>query len=237
MPRSATLLRIDPEVVESVLSVFKSVGEEIPYQDDLAIFIKSFEEFDQYYMGHILIDLVDEVMVKKRVGGEIRAEPQSVPRCEEVKFAYFPRISGSAEISHVTVVLGRETVARLLATVIERIVGRRAFLKVRFSFTPSNEAAIRNSFDDIVRIRGEDVVDAVISGISIKGSRIYQASPEYQKALSGEIKQIGVALGDEWFIVASSGRITTYKRLSDEEFIERVRQIITRFLRAGAVIL
>ncbi len=93
------------------------------------------------------------------------------------------------------------------------------------------------AFDDIVRIRGEDVVDAVISGISIKGSRLYQASLEYQKALSGEVKQIGVALNEDWFILTSSGRVTTYKKLSDEEFIERIHQIITRLLRAGAVIL
>ncbi len=193
------------------------------------MYVKMFEKVNQHFSGHILIDLEDEIKVKKRVGGEIKIELQRVTRCEEVKFAYFPKISWSTEIPHVIVVLGRESIARLLATAIERIVGHTAFLRVRFSFTPSNEAAIRNSFDDIVRIRGEDVVDAVISGISIKGSRLYQASSEYQKALSGEVKQIGVALSEDWFIVTSSGRVTTYKRLSDEEFIERVHQIVTRF--------
>uniref|UniRef100_A0A7C3YGH0 Uncharacterized protein n=1 Tax=Geoglobus ahangari TaxID=113653 RepID=A0A7C3YGH0_9EURY len=236
LPRSATLLRINPEAVEDVLRVFKNIGQEIPYLEDLAIFIKVFEKHNHYYLGYILVDLKDRIMVKKRVDGEIETKPQSVLRCEEIKFAYFPKISGSTEISHVTVVLGRENIARLLATVIEKVVGRTAFLRVRFSFTPSNEATIRNVFDDIVRIHGEDIVDAVISGISIKGSRLYMASPEYQKALTGEIKHIGVALRDEWFIVSSSGRVTTYKRLSDEEFIERIHQILMRFLGAGAVV-
>ncbi len=146
MPRSATLLRIDPEAVDEVLSVFKSVGQEIKYWDDLAIYVKMFENFDQYSLGLVLIDLEDEIKIKKRVDGEIKIEPQRITKCEEVKFAYFPKISGSAEIPHVTVILGRDRVARLLAAAIEKIVGRTAFLRVRFSFTPSNEAAIRNSF-------------------------------------------------------------------------------------------
>lgn len=237
MPRSATLLRINPEVVEKVVRIFESEGEEFPYEDDLALYVKKYEKKDRYALGHVIIDVEEEIPVRKRVNGEVKTELQRVLKCEEVTFACFPKISGSGEITHAVVVLGRERLAKLLSTVVEKIVGTTAYLSVRFAFTPSNENAIRNQFDDIVRIRGEDVVDAVISGITIKGARLYRASPEYQKALSGEVKYIGVALGDYWFIVNSSGRITTYKKLSDEEFIEKIEQIVSRLLRVGAVIL
>lgn len=238
MTRSATLLRIDPEVVSDVLEILNSEKREIPYSGNLAIFIKKVEKINSYSLVHGLIDVEVEIKVKKRSNGQIETEPQKLIKCEEFKLAYYPRITGgSSEIPHLVVVLGPKATVRVLGTAIEEIIRRRAFLRVQFYFTPSNETVIRNHFDDIVRITSEDILDAIIWGISLRGSRLYQAPSEYQKALSGKVKRIGVALNEDWFLIASSGEITTYKKLSDEEFIEKIYQIVVRLLNAGAVVL
>jgi len=236
LPRSATVLRIDSLVVDSVLKILKEENKEILYDEneELALFVKNYSVSDNYAIGHFLLDYKDIIYVRKRKNGGIITEPQEIKRCEEVKYAHFPKIKGSGELNHVIVVLGSARIAKLLSSVIEKIVRQRAFLRVRFIFTPNNEASIRNQFEDIVKIKGDDVLDAVVSGIAIRGSRLYD-SHEYQKAFTGEIKHIGITLGGNWFIVNSSGRITTYKKLSDDEFINQINSIILRLLGAGAV--
>ncbi|MEM3908080.1 MAG: hypothetical protein QXZ17_14680 [Nitrososphaerota archaeon] len=222
--------------MEEVLSVFKKVDSEIPYRDSLKIYIKKFERKDNYSFIKTLMDVKKEIKIKVREGGEIRINLNYVQSCEEINFAYFPRISGSSVLDHCVVVLGPEYMAKILADAIEKIVGQEAFLRVKFNFSASNEGKIRNFFDDIKRIKGENILDPYLRGLSIEGTMVYRTG-EYQKALTGEVKSLGLALGNDWFIVSSIGKITTYRRLSDEDFIEKIREVLIRLLRSGAVVL
>jgi len=182
-------LRIDPLVVDSVLNILKGKDEEITYDEDdhLALFVKSYKKEDKYALGCLLIDYKNTIYVRIRKNGEVKSEPKEIKECEEVRYFHFPEIKGSAELHHVVVVLGQEKVAKLLSTVIRRILGQNAFLRVRFLFTADREVDIRNQFDDIIRIKSEGILDAFITGMFIKGTRLYDAY-EYQKAFTGDIK-------------------------------------------------
>lgn len=236
MVRSATLLAVNPEVTDLVLNILKSENKELFYdkEKNLALYVKSYWTTNEYAMGQLLIDAEETIKIKIRKDGEISIEPRNIKSCEEIKYVHFPQIKGSDVIHHAIVVLDKVKMAKLLSMAVREIIGRVAFLRISFVFTPTNAINIRNQFDDIVKIRGEDILDAFISDISLKGTKLPDTH-EYQKILSGEIKYIGVSIGNEWFIVNSSGRIITYQKMSDEKFINYIKQIIQKLLTAGAV--
>lgn len=240
MPRSAIVRTIHPVMISDVLHLLRNIGKEHRYNGEEAIFIRECQPAnDGSFIGSTLIDVKETVLINRREGGEITREPQNVIRVVQVPYAYIPCIddpSTGNKIEHVILVLCDAWSATLFFDAINKVLkGKMPFTKLTFVFNSSNEAKIRNQFDDIIRIRGDDIVDVVVSGLAISGSRLYQ-SQEYQKVLSGEIKYIGVPMGDDtWYMLNSSGRITTYRAPSDSDFIRAIQEIIVKLICADAV--
>jgi hypothetical protein len=247
MPRSAIIRYINPNSVSVVLDLISKPGTETEYEEGLAIFVKGWRSIEnEGHEGIAYIDGKEEIVEKKRVGGEIERKKKEIPRVFEVNYAYFPQLrlnpnpspasSGAGNLDHVIVILSDAWTANLFMDAVSKALGvRLPFRRVEFRFTIDTESEIRNQFDDITKIRGDDIVDYVISGLAISGSRLYN-SQEYQKVLSGDIRYIGVAIGDNWFMINSSGRITTYRSLTDSDFLDATKTILKKMMAAGAVV-
>jgi hypothetical protein len=237
MPRTASLLRINPEIVNKVLDILTHVNEEITYDKDnnLAIYIKN-EGDNQYY---ILIDYIDEIRIDERNKDEIQTRTQQIKKCAGVQFFYYPTIKGNkTEINNIIIVLESDKKVKLLSTVIEKIINNYnyvPFQRVKFEITTNNENIIRNQFDDIIKISSEGIIDVAITDLTIKGTNIYNANPEYDKAFTGSIKGIGIKLDGKWYLISNLGKITTYNSLTDREFNDAIYRIIVNFLDANAI--
>lgn len=238
MPRSANIRRVNPEVASDVLNVLLSEGKEFKYDEDkgLAVFIKKVTDKGDHKNVDILIDYNALITRKVREGGEVKTWQETVPSVVSVRLALFSEVRGSGVIENVAVLLSSKSISRLLAYALERIVGKTALLRVKFDFSYTKQQDIVNQFDDIVRITSDDVDDARIIGLSLKGHSLY-GSYEFQKAFTGKVRYIGVRLGNEWFLVASDGRITTYRPLGDDVFIEKIILILRRLLAAQVVVI
>ena len=237
MPRSAHLYKIDPEVVKEVTSILLQEGKEYVYDEkkNLGLYTKSVTRGDGYYVAEILIDYTFLVSRKERKNGEIIVKREEVKSVDILKTVYIPKIKGSSEIDHIMITLSKQSLAKLLTYAIERITGRIALLKIQFDFSPSKQKNIINQFDDIVRITSDDVNDIRIIGLSLKGHSLY-AAQEFKKAFTGIVRYLGVRIGNEWFLLSREGRIITYKLLNDNDFIERIRDILRRLAHAHAII-
>lgn len=239
MPKSTTLAIISPDYIEDVLDVIKTEKNEREYKDGQTLFVKSAktelsDDNTEYIIGELFLDFVDEFTTYVREGEELKPKPQEIPRTAKITYAYFPQLRGSDELNHVLIIPSKQKLAKLLGHAINEIVGHTAILSVNFVFTSGNEGKIRNVFDDIVRIRGEDIMDAFLTDVSVGGTQLYD-SDEYGKAFTGEIRYIGVSINDFWFLVNRAGKITTYQMMDDADFIKYSKIIIKKMLSVGAV--
>ena len=194
MSRSVTLLFVKPELVARVFPILEKVHEEHVYNSSkkLSYYIKEYSKHDRYQIGEILFDFLKKGTHKKREGSEIKYKETESIETEIIKFAYFPKI-GEESVYHVIAVLTNERIFNSFGTIIAGLVDDRPFYRMQFTFTVSNEGEIRNSFDDIIKIRGEDVIDDSITDLSLKGSRLYESN-EYQLAYTGEVKYLGLRM-------------------------------------------
>ncbi len=238
MVRSAHVFKINPEVVYDVIDVLMTPEKEYIYdrETNLGLYIKNVENRENYSFIEILIDYVFLIIRKERKKGELISKSETIKTATRVPLAYFPTITGSFSVDHVTVILSKKSLSKLLATAISRIVGREAFLRISFDFSPSKEQAIVNQFDDIVRITSEDVADMRINGLTLKGHSLY-AAPEYRKAFTGIVRYLGVRIENNWFLIARDGRIITYKNLDNDNFIEYIYKILRKLAHASAIII
>jgi hypothetical protein len=241
MPRTVSIRLINPSLIDAILPIFKNVNHEELYNPDkqLSYFIKDYSSERGYQKGEILLDYMRKFKERSRVGSDLRHEDMEFRDVALIKFAYFPQI-GEHTRTHVLLVLSNERVFNYFSSVLYEKIREMSedafpFKKLFFTFTSSNENDVRNAFDDILKIRGEDVIDDVITDLSVRGARLYE-SFEYQKAYTGEIRYLGLQIGNNWFIVNRNGRITTYRSLSDDDLIGFVREIILRLDSANAII-
>lgn len=236
MVKTIIIQRINPEILPELENQLSSVDKEITYDEgnELGIYVKEYKKGDGLRSGTILIDYTSQIASTKREKSEIISTETLVQSVATAHYTIVNEVSGSGKIDHLFLVTSGSSHNRLVATALNKILGVDPFMRVTFNFTPSNQSQIQNIFDDIVKIRGDDITDQHISGLAVTGNRIF-ASPEYRKAFTGAIQYLGLRLGKQWFIVNRNGRITIYQSLAEDESVEIVKQIISKLLSVGAV--
>lgn len=238
MPRSLIVQRINPEVVEGVLGILRSSGQEFVYEtkpQNLAVYVKEHHWKDHVFEGVILVDCQRTIVENNRKGGEILTTRRDVISVTKISYEVISEIKGSGSVSHAFLALGSLTDANIASHALESLLGVPPFLRVKFLFTATNQSKIRNVFTDVVRIRGDDVSDPDITAMSLSGSRLYDAD-QYQKAFTGDVQYLGLQLNNDWFIVKANGIITTYRRQTDTEFVAHAIEIIEALLSVDAVV-
>ena len=238
MPRSAIVYRANPEASSDLMDILFSKGKEFFYDESekYAIYIKDVRSIDDNIrIVDLLVDHSIPLLVKKRNGDRIETEQQMIRTVSDARLGVIKRV-GENSLDNVVLSLSNKRIAKIIATALEGIIGKTALLRVRFAFPYSIQSEIVNLFEDIVRITSEDVDDMNIAGLSLKGHSLYNAG-EFDKAFTGKVKYIGVRLGNEWFLISTEGRITTYKNIDDRTFIEKIYTILHRLLGVGAIII
>ena len=240
--------RVNPRVDAKVKNVLFVRGKETIYKtvygDDLkarpirnlGIYVKALRETGRVVYGEALVDYFITVDEHIREGGEVKIKRVPVFRVAHVTYYLIPRIHGSGEITNVVVFLSPFSIVRLVEETVSKVTGLQAFLRVKFNFSRYNEPLIRQEFDDIVVLSSKGVVDDRITSLRVSGSRLYETN-EYSKGFTGKVNILGVLLRGRWFKINSEGHILTYESLSTDVFVDYVKEIISRLLRAGAVVL
>jgi len=245
MPRTAHIRQINPRVDVKVKEIILSKDKEVIYDKkfiegglkELGLYVRYVREReDGVYACVALIDYIKEIPITVREKDKLKKKMLAYLTSTEIIYYVFPILRGSSQLNNIVAILSNEALASLLNNAISKIVGLQAFLRVKFNFSPSTESRIRQEFDDISVLKAEDIDDDRIYGIRIKGIRLYETG-EYQKGFSGRVETLGISIGERWFLINAYGKITTYQSISDDMFIDYVKEILKRLLRARAVII
>ena len=234
--KTIIIQRINPDIevdLESFLSREHSIRQ-YSSTEELSIAIKQYEKSEGKVRGSLLIDYNYDIPQKYRNGFEIISDKTTVKAVASVEYTIVNEVKGSGNIEHLFLVTSNISHNKLLGSVLYKVFGVDPFLRVTFSFTSSNHQRIENVFDDVVKIRGDDITDQHLRNLAVTGSRIFD-STEYIKAFTGEIMYLGLQMDSQWFIVNKNGRITIYRTLSDEAYVNFIIKIVSKLLSVGAV--